>query len=127
MLCPCYPLSASLRNRRTAFAIERFLHIPFRTGVEESQVITNRQGPVISHPDLQFGHVKDQAWTAGVVAENEIRVKLNGAALSTALYRSLRRVGSWSRRRHACKMRSRRQRNEGYRTRTAAAFLVNMD
>lgn len=86
MLCPCYPFSASLRSRRTAFAIERFLHIPFGTGVVESQLITNRQGPVISHPNLQLGHVKNQGWTAGVVAENEIRVKLNAAAVSIALY-----------------------------------------
>lgn len=86
MLCPCYPFSASLRSGRTAFAIERFLHIPFRTRVEESQIITNRQGPVIGDPDLQLGHVKDQGWTAGVVAENEIRVKLNATTVSAALH-----------------------------------------
>ena len=86
MLCPCYPFSASPRNRRTAFAIERFLHIPFRTGVEECQFITNRQGPVIGDPNLELDHVKNQAWTAGVVAENEVRVKLNATTVSAALH-----------------------------------------
>ena len=127
MLRPCYPFSASLPHLRTASALERLAHIPFRAGVEESQFITNRQRSVISDPDLEFGHVEDQAWTAGVVAENEIRVELDAAAVSTALHRCPSCMGSACRRRYACKMRSCGKRDERDRTRTTAAFLVDMD
>lgn len=69
---------------RTAGALERLVHVPLGTGVEEGEGIADAQRLLIDDAHLHATHVEDEAGGAGVVAEDEVGVQLD-VAVATGL------------------------------------------
>ena len=85
MLGSRYPSTASFPIVARALTREGFLHVPFGTGIEEGQSIPSLQWFVVGNPDLEFGHVEQQGWTARMIAEDEVGVQFDAAAIAVTL------------------------------------------
>ncbi|KAL8795217.1 MAG: hypothetical protein Q9195_002228 [Heterodermia aff. obscurata] len=68
-----------------ALAREWLIHIPFGAGIEEGQSVPSLQWSIVGNPDLELAHVEHQGWTARMVAEDEVGVEFDAAAVAVIL------------------------------------------
>ena len=61
----------------STLALEGLHHRPLGAGVEEAEFVTDRKRSVVSHADLEAGHVEDQGRLARMVAVNQVGVEFN--------------------------------------------------
>ena len=87
-------LTASISIVSRALAREWLMHIPLGAGIEEGQSVASLQWPVVGKPDLELAHVQNQGWMARMVAEDEVGVEFDTAAVAVARM-GWRSCGSW--------------------------------
>lgn len=103
MLGSCYPGTAVSR----AFAREWLMHIPLGAGIEEGQSVPSFHWSVVGDPDLEFARVENQGWTARMVAEDEVGIEFEAAAVPVILHRGPGWSLAWCGGRNLCEQAAR--------------------